>query len=77
MAEVPVQRHFVFERVRWTACRQSKPPGIRFLSAFGEERVLRLDRSALPTDAQLASAPEKELQDWLGRSQRETWSRNG
>jgi hypothetical protein len=65
---VPVQRHFTCERIGWTARRQVRPPAIRFRSAFGEVRLLRLEDAL--TEEQLASASEKQLHDWLRRSQR-------
>ncbi len=68
MTYVPVQRHFTCERIAWTARRQVRPPAIRFRSAFGEVRWLRLDE--VLTEEQLASASEKQLHDWLRRSQR-------
>ena len=71
MADYPVQRHFIHERIAWTAQRQSSPSAILFRSAFDEVRLLRLDGTALPTEEQLASASEMQLQDWLARSQRE------
>ena len=74
MADYSVQRHFIYERVAWTAQRQSSPSAIRFRSAFDEVRLLRLDGPALPTEAQVASASEMQLQDWLAQSQREARS---
>ena len=71
MGEAPVQRYFLSERVAWTARRSSKPPSIRFLSGFGEQRILRLEGAALPSEEQLASASQQQLEDWLARSQRE------
>jgi hypothetical protein len=67
-AEHSVRRHFMCDHVGWTARRNSHSSGIQFLSAFGEERLLPIDRSALPTDVQMASASEAQLQDWLRRS---------
>ena len=70
MTETPVRRHFVSQRVAWTARRISLPSGIRFVSAFGEARVLPLERSELPTDEQMAAASERQLEDWLVHSRR-------
>lgn len=71
MADYQVQRHFVYERIAWTAQRQASPSAIVLRSAFDEVRLLRLDGPALPTEEQLASASELQLHDWLARSQRE------
>jgi hypothetical protein len=70
MTDPPTRRRFVSERVSWTARRQSRPSGIRFVSAFGEERVLPLEPAELPTEEQLVAASERQLEDWLVQSRR-------
>ena len=71
MTNPPIRRHFVSDRVPWTARRQSGPSGIQFVNAFGEERVLPLEHSELPTDDQMASASERQLEAWLEHARRE------
>ena len=66
-----MQRHFRSDRVAWTVRVQTRPPAIRFRSAFHELRLLRLDPPELPSGDQLAAAPETQLRDWLARSRLE------
>jgi hypothetical protein len=74
MAKVPVQRQFVSERVGWTVQHAQSESGLWLVSAFGEMRLLRLSEAELPSMKQLAAASEKQLEDWLRRSEVVPWS---
>jgi hypothetical protein len=73
MAEVPVRRQFVSGRVGWTVQHAQSESGLWLVSAFGEMRLLRLGAAELPNPKQLAAASEKQLQDWLARSDLVPW----
>jgi hypothetical protein len=57
MTEIPMQRHFRSDRVAWTVRVQTRPPAIRFRSAFHELRSLPVEPPDLPSEDQLAELP--------------------